>query len=114
MALSAPQRASLERLRRTIRAVVPNAKERISYGIPTVYLHGRMLVGYGAAARHCSFYPGSVVRTLGADLRRYDLAKGTIRFPIGATLPAALVRKIVKARIAQQAAKAAKRKVARG
>jgi uncharacterized protein YdhG (YjbR/CyaY superfamily) len=113
-ALPATQRASLERLRRTILAALPNASEGISYGIPTVYLDGRMLLGYGAAARHCSFYPGSVVQTLGADLTGYDISKGTIRFPIGGTLPTRLVQKIVKARISQQKAKAAKRKAAGG
>ena len=108
-ALDPERRATLERLRRTILAAVPKATEKISYGIPTVVLDGRALVHYGAAAKHCSFHPGSVVKLLGADLKGYETAKGTIRFPIGGALPAALVRKIVKARIAQNAAKATKR-----
>lgn len=109
-ALPAEQRATLERLRRSILAAVPKATEGISYGVPTVYIDGRMLVSYGAASKHCSFYPGSVVQLLKVDLKGYSTSKGTIRFPIGGALPAALVRKIVKARIAQQAAQAAKRR----
>jgi uncharacterized protein YdhG (YjbR/CyaY superfamily) len=112
-ALDPERRATLERLRRVLLAAVPKATETISYGIPTVVLDGRALVHYGAAAKHCSFYPGSVVKQLAIDLKGYDVSAGTIRFPIGGTLPAPLVRKIVKARIAQQAAKAAKRKAAR-
>lgn len=112
-ALDPERRATLERLRRTLRAAVPKADECISYGIPTFKLDGHMLVAYGAAAKHCSFYPGSVVKQLGVDLKGYDVSAGTIRFPIGDALPAALVRKIVKARIAQQAAKAAMRKAKR-
>lgn len=107
-ALDPERRATLERLRRSILAAVPKATERISYGIPCVVLDGRMLVAYGAAAKHCSFYPGSVIKRLGAELKGYDLSTGTIRFPIGGALPAPLVRKIVKARIAQNAEKAPK------
>lgn len=108
--LTAEQRTTLERLRRSILAAVPKATEGISYGVPTVFVGGRMLVSYGAAAKHCSFYPGSVLQLLAVDVKDYSTSKGTIRFPIGGALPAALVRKIVKARIAQQAAKAAQRK----
>ncbi len=109
-ALDPERRATLERLRRSILAAVPKASEQISYGIPCIMFDGRMLVGYGAAAKHCSFYPGSVVQLLRVDLKGYDTSKGTIRFPIGGALPATLVRKIVKARISQQTAKAAQRK----
>ena len=112
-ALDPERRATLQRLRRSILAAAPKASEKISYGIPCVMLDGHMLVGYGAAAKHCSFYPGSVVKQLGVDLKGHDVSAGTIRFPIGEALPALLVRKIVKARIAQQAAKAAARKAKR-
>ena len=109
-ALSVEKRAALNRLRRMIRSIVPKAEERISYGIPAFYFDGRMLVAYGAAAKHCSFYPGAVVQSLNVDLKGYDTAKGTIRFPVDGPLPAALVRKIVKMRIAANAAKTAKRR----
>lgn len=112
-ALDPERRTTLERLRRTIRAAVPEAEEGISYGVPTVKLDGRMLVAYGAAAKHCAFYPGSVLKLLGVEVKGYAVSAGTIRFPIGGALPAPLVRKIIKARIAQQAEKAAPRKRAR-
>ena len=88
----------------------PGAEEKISYGIPTLVLDGRMLLSYGAAAKHCSFYPGALVGTFTAELKDYSTSKGTIRFPIGSTLPPQLVRKIVKACVARNAEKAAKRK----
>jgi uncharacterized protein YdhG (YjbR/CyaY superfamily) len=100
--LSPDKRAALRKLRTDIRSAAPRSEECISYGIPGFRLDGRMLVWFGAAARHCAFYPGAdPIRTLGAELERYDTSKGTIRFPPDEPLPAALVRKLVKARIAQ-------------
>src|SRR3974377_1296110 len=58
-ALSAPQRAALEKLRKALRSAAPKAEECISYGVPAFRLHGKFLVALGAAANHCSFYPGS-------------------------------------------------------
>ena len=102
--LRADQRAALEKLRRSIRAAVPKAEECISYQIPAFRLHGRFLVAFGAAASHCSFYPGAYpIEVCKAQLKDYSLSKGTIRFPVDEPLPAALVRKLVKARVAQQA-----------
>jgi uncharacterized protein YdhG (YjbR/CyaY superfamily) len=73
----------------------------MSYGIPGFRLNGKLLVSYGAATKHCAFYPGSIVRDFKNELRDYDTGgKGTIRFSADEPLPAALVRKIVKARIA--------------
>lgn len=109
-ALAPEHRATLEKLRRTIRAVVPKAEEKISYGIPTLVLDGRTLLSYGAAAKHCSLYPGALVGTFAAELKDYSTSKGTIRFPIGSTLPPQLVGKIVKACVARNAEKVAKRK----
>lgn len=97
--LSPENRQALERLRKIIRQAAPAAQECISYGIPAFRLQGKFLVGFGAAAKHCSFYPGAVVATLGADLEGYDLSKGTIRFHPEKPLPSALVRKIVNTRI---------------
>lgn len=102
--LGAPERRALAALRRAIRAAAPGAEERISYGIPSFYTGGRMLVAYGAASRHCSFYPGALpVRMLATDLAGYDTSKGTIRFAAEEPLPAALVRRIVRARLAERA-----------
>jgi uncharacterized protein YdhG (YjbR/CyaY superfamily) len=100
--LSPEQRTALEKLRRTIKAAAPEADECVSYGIPAFRLNGWLLVFYGAGKNHCAFYPGSTVQLLQADLRKYDTSKGTIRFSPGKPLPAALVRTLVKLRIAER------------
>jgi len=101
--LSTDKRTALEKLRGQIEAAAPQAKECISYGIPGFRLNGKLLVSYGASAKHLAFYPGSIVREFKKDLKDFDTSgKGTIRFSPDKPIPAALVRKIVKARIAQQ------------
>ena len=100
-ALSAEKRAALEQLRHAIKAAAPKAEECISYGLPAFRLKGKFLLAYGAAARHCAFYPGSVVEALARELKGYDTGKGSIRFPAEKPLPPALVRKLVKLRIAR-------------
>jgi uncharacterized protein YdhG (YjbR/CyaY superfamily) len=102
--LSEDQRETLENLRKNIQAAAPKAEECISYQIPGFRLDGRLLVSFGAAVKHCAFYPGAVIAAFKSELEKYDTSKGTIRFPIGQPLPATLVRKIVKARIAANAA----------
>jgi uncharacterized protein YdhG (YjbR/CyaY superfamily) len=99
------QRPALRRLRKAIRAAAPKAEECISYGLAAFRLDGRMLVAFGAKASHCAFYPMSstTVAAHQDDLRGYDTSKGTIRFPAGKPLPDRLVRKLVKARIAENA-----------
>jgi uncharacterized protein YdhG (YjbR/CyaY superfamily) len=104
-ALGSDKRAALQRLRKAILAAAPRAEECISYQLPAFRLDGRMLVWFGAAAKHCAFYPGAVVGTLRDELANYDTSKGTIRFSADHPLPATLVRKLVKARIAQNAAR---------
>ena len=103
-ALSNDKRAALERLRNTIRAAAPRAEECISYQLPAFRLDGKLLVAFGATANHCAFYPGTVVEAHEDELRNYDTSKGTIRFHADNPLPATLVRKLVKARIAKHAA----------
>jgi uncharacterized protein YdhG (YjbR/CyaY superfamily) len=104
-ALSDDQRAALEKLRRTIKAVAPKAEERISYRLPAFRLNGKMLVAFGARENHCAFYPMSAftVEAHKDELKGYDTSKGTIRFQADKPLPAALVRKLVKARIVENA-----------
>jgi len=93
-------RVALEKLRRTIKSVVPGAIEVISYQIPTFKYQGRMLVSYAAFQEHCSFFPGSrPIEAHQNELRSYYTSKGTIRFPASKPLPAALVKKLVKTRI---------------
>ena len=102
-ALPAEQRETLQSIRETIRAAVPAAEECISYGLAAFRLNGKPLVAFGAAKTHCAFYPMSA--TTIADhkdaLERYETSKGTIRFPADRPLPGALVRKLVKARVAE-------------
>jgi len=99
------QRAALEKLRKAIRAAAPKAEECISYNIPTFRLHGKGLVSFGAWAKHCAFYPGSVIDDYEAELEGYDTSRGTIRFRPEEPLPASLVRKLVKARITRIASR---------
>lgn len=96
------QRAALEKLRKLIRTIALQAEEYITYQILAFRLNGA-LVGFAAAAKHCSFYPMSAatVKAHAELLRGYDTSKGTIRFAANKPLPAALVRKLVKARIAE-------------
>lgn len=107
--LSADKRATLEKLRATIRAAAPAAEEGMSYGMPA-FIQGKPIAGYQAAAKFCSYYPmsGRVIETLKADLAKYEVTKGAIHFPIGKPLPLALVRKLVKARLAEIGAAAPK------
>ncbi len=103
--LSDDQRAALEKLRQTIKAAAPKAEECISYRLPAFRLNGKMLVAFGARANHCAFYPmsASTVEDYKDELEGYDTSKGTIRFQADKPLPVALVRKLVKARIAENA-----------
>src|SRR5438094_81362 len=104
--LSDDKRATLEKLRKTIKTAAPKAEECISYGLPAFRLKGRMLVGFGATANHCAFYPmsSSTVEAHQDELKDYETSKGTIRFQADQPLPAALVRKLVKARIGENGA----------
>jgi len=100
------QRVALEKLRKTIKAAAPEATETISYQMPAFKNQGRFLVSYAAFKDHCSFFPASnaVMEALGEQLKPYFSGKGTLRFTTDKPLPAALVKKIVKARIEENAA----------
>ncbi len=101
-ALPEEHRAALEHLRRTIRRAAPGAEERLSYGICAFRLDG-MLVGFGATRTHCALYlmSGRTVADHAAVLAPYDTSKGTVRFTPSAPLPDALVRRLVRARMAE-------------
>jgi len=106
-ALPKGSRAALEKLRKTIKAAAPGATETISYQMPAFKEHGRLLVSYAAFKDHCSLFPMSmkVIEAHGEELEPYHTRKGTIRFTADEPLPAALVKKIVRARIAENAAR---------
>lgn len=97
------KRAALEALRRTIRSVVPEAEECISYRIPAFRLEGRIVAGFAATAKGCSYFPfsGRTLRTLAGDLAGYGGTKSSLHFDPGKPLPAALVRKLIRTRIAE-------------
>ena len=103
--VSSDKRVALQRLRRDIRAAAPGADECISYGMPAFRLDGRMLAWFGAGANHCAFYPGAIVQAFEVELKRYTTSKGTIRFQPDSPLSGSLVRKLVRACIARNAAR---------
>jgi uncharacterized protein YdhG (YjbR/CyaY superfamily) len=108
------QRKALEQLRRTIKSVVPDAVEVISYQIPTFKLNGRMLVSYAAFNEHCSFFPGAGPTEAHQDeLKAFATSKGTVRFTPEKPLSVTLVKKLVRTRIKLNAAAQKKRTAVR-
>jgi uncharacterized protein YdhG (YjbR/CyaY superfamily) len=104
--LKREKKAALGKLRRAIRSAAPGAEECISYGVPAFRLRGRFLLAFGASTKHCAFYPGATpIRVHRRELAKYSTSKGTIRFSADDPLPAALVRKLVKTRVAEYTAK---------
>jgi len=100
-ALDADKRVALERIRRAIRAAVPKAIECVDYGLAAFRLNGRHFVALGAGAKHCAFYLGSTVKTHKEELGGFETGKGTVRFQAARPPSASLVRKLVKARVAE-------------
>ena len=105
--VSDDQRVVLEKLRKIIRAAVPKAEECINYGVAAFRLNGECFAGLGATAKHCSYYPmsGKTASTLQNELKGYKTTKGSIQFQPDKPLPAVLVRKLIKARLAEIGAK---------
>ena len=101
-----PGRGTLQKIRATIRSVVPrDATETISYGIPA-FRHKEVLIWFAAFANHCSLFPtGAMIEEFKDELKGYPISKGTIQFPLDKPIPAALVKKMVKGRLAHIAAK---------
>jgi uncharacterized protein YdhG (YjbR/CyaY superfamily) len=97
------KRAALEKLRKTIRSILPKAEECISYNLPAFRLDGEVVGGFCATAKGCSYYPfsGSTLRTLARDVAGYAQTKGSLHFDPAKGLPVALVRKLLRARIAE-------------
>lgn len=101
-----PYRSTLEALRALIKSADPGAEEAMVYGVPG-FRHDGALVCYAAFKAHCGFYPmdPALMDSLAAELAGFRTSKGTIQFTPDKPLPVALVRRIVKARVAQNAAK---------
>jgi len=98
--LDATKRATLQAVRERIRTVLPDAEECISYGMPAFRSDGKVLAGFGAFARHLSYFPhsGKVLPVLTEQLVDYDWTTGTLRFPIDAPLSAELIAELVRVR----------------
>ena len=105
-------RTALQDLRDIIRAVVPQAEECISYQLPAFRLDGKLLVGFGATQNHCALYlmSSSTLETYKEELRDYQTSKGAIRSQPDHPIPTSLVRKLIKARIRENAAQQSVRK----
>ena len=101
-----PARSILNKMRAAIRSTVPpEATETISYGMPA-FKHKGVLVWFAAFSNHCSLFPtASVIEAFKSELKGFSTSKGTIHFPTDKPLPTALVKKLVKARVAQNESK---------
>ncbi len=95
-----PHRTTLQALRQTIRAIVPQAEEVISYGMPGFRLKGKMICGFAAFKNHVAYLPhsGSVFSQLPAELKAYKSTPGSLHFPIDKPLPKSLVKKLIAVR----------------
>lgn len=93
----------LQTIRQTVKEMVPEAGEKISYGIPTITLNGRYLVYFAGFKNHIGFYPAPVaIEAFARDLAPYKQGKGSVQFPLDKPLPLPLIRKIVKYRVQER------------
>jgi uncharacterized protein YdhG (YjbR/CyaY superfamily) len=100
--LEEPKRSTLEALRRSIRAVVPDGEECISYGMPAFRVEGKVVAGFAAFKSHLAYLPhsGAVLPALGDRLRAYEFTSGSLHFSIDEPLPDDLVRRLIEAKLA--------------
>ena len=102
-ALEEPKRTTLARLRQTILAIVPEAEQGISYGVPAFKVQGKTIAGFAAFKNHLSYLPhsGSVFTELQEELQGYSTSSGALRFSIDEPLPVPLVEKLIVVRLRQ-------------
>jgi len=98
-----PARSTLIRMRQAIHAALPEATEAITYQIPTFKYRGHSVVAIAAFKNHCSLFPmsGAVIEKFKDELERFHTSKGTLQFPTDKPLSAALLKKLIKARMAE-------------
>ena len=93
-----PQRTTLEAVRRSLRAALPDAEECLSYRMPAFRLEGKVVAGFAAFKHHCAYLPhsGEVLTSLAAELDGYERTSGSLHFPVDRPLPEHLVRRLVE------------------
>ena len=103
LAIDEPKRSTLQALRRTILAIVPEAEQVISYRVPAFRVDGKVVAGFAAFKDHLSYLPfsGSVLEQLGDELRGYTMTKSALHFPVDRPLPRTLVKKLIAVRLDQ-------------
>ncbi len=101
--LDEPRRAALSELRDTIAAIVPDAEQCLSYGMPAFKLRGKTIAGFAAFKSHLSYLPhsGSVISQLARETEGYTKTKGSLHFAVDTPLPEQLVRKLLAVRMAE-------------
>jgi uncharacterized protein YdhG (YjbR/CyaY superfamily) len=101
--VSDDRRAALEKLRKTIRSILPDAEECISYSMPAFRYGGHVVAGFLATKNGCSYFPfsGQTLATLAAEVEAYEQTKSALHFDPKRPLPVTLVRKLLRARIAE-------------
>lgn len=102
-ALEEPKRTTLSLLRLTILAILPEAEQGISYGVPAFKVGGKTIAGFAAFKNHLSYLPhsGSVFPELAEELSAHQTSSGALRFPIDEPLPRAIVEKLIAVRLRQ-------------
>jgi uncharacterized protein YdhG (YjbR/CyaY superfamily) len=102
-ALDEPKQSTLRDLRDTIRGLIPDAEQCISYGLPAFRLRGQVVAGFAAFKNHLSYLPhsGSVFPALGTEIAGYETTTGSLHFPVDTPLPPALVKQLIDVRLSQ-------------
>jgi uncharacterized protein YdhG (YjbR/CyaY superfamily) len=100
-----PKHSTLQTLRRTILEIVPDAEQMLSYRVPAFRVQGKMIAGFAAFKDHLSYLPfsGSVLPQLADELTGYTMTKSALHFPVDRPLPKALVKKLIRMRLAEVA-----------